>query len=134
MGYSQVILLDTHVLLWLVLEPHRISKNAASAIRAKHNEGGLAISAITLYEIAGLAAKSRIDLRASTELFLREVEIRFVVRPISGGLCAVAAALSNAYPRDPMDRMIGATAIVEGLTLITADESIRKSKMVSTIW
>jgi PIN domain nuclease of toxin-antitoxin system len=42
--------------------------------------------------------------------------------------------LPDEYPRDPMDRMIGATAIVEGLALITADAAIRKSKAVATLW
>ncbi len=96
--------------------------------------GGLGISAITLYEIAAMAAKGRIDLRASPQAFLGEVERRFVVKPITGEICAEATRLPDAYPRDPMDRLIGATAIVEGMKLITADEAIRRSHAVDTVW
>jgi PIN domain nuclease of toxin-antitoxin system len=38
------------------------------------------------------------------------------------------------YPKDPADRIIGATALVEGLSLVTADREIRRSKLVPTIW
>ncbi len=130
-----MILLDTHVLAWLVLDSRRISKNASSAILAERKAGGgLGISAITLYEIAAMAAKGRIDLRASPQAFLGEVERRFVVKPITGEICAEATRLPDAYPRDPMDRLIGATAIVEGMKLITADAAIRRSHAVDTVW
>lgn len=135
MGHAQVILLDTHALVWLVLEPHRLSKNAIFAIRSQRKEGGgLAIAAATLYEMAGLAAKGRIDFRSPPELFFRRIETDFIVQPITGRICAETMRLPESYPKDPMDRMIGATAIVEGLTLVTADETIRNSKAVATLW
>ncbi len=81
-----------------------------------------------------LSAKGRIDLRTSAESFLDEVETRFVVKPITGRICAETMRLPDSYPKDPMDRLIGATAIVEGLTLITADAAIQKSQAVPTIW
>jgi PIN domain nuclease of toxin-antitoxin system len=106
-----------------------------SAIRnARDHRGGLAIAAVTLYEIALLASRGRIDLQTSVESFLDEVEARFIVKPITGRICAETTRLPDAYPKDPMDRLIGATAIAEGLTLITADATIRKSKALSTIW
>ena len=42
--------------------------------------------------------------------------------------------LPAVYPKDPADRIIGATALVEGLPLLTADRAIRGSKTVETIW
>jgi PIN domain nuclease of toxin-antitoxin system len=45
-----------------------------------------------------------------------------------------ALALPASYPKDPSDRIIGATALVEGLSLLTADREIRKSRAVPTIW
>ncbi|MBA3915187.1 MAG: PIN domain-containing protein, partial [Acidobacteriales bacterium] len=56
-----MILLDTHVLVWSVIEPEQLSRAAAHAIRSARREGGLAISAITLYEVARLLARSRIS-------------------------------------------------------------------------
>ena len=130
-----MILLDTHVVAWLAFDPAKISKRAQTAIDAARQSGeGLAISDITLLELATLFSKGRIKLDISLESFLREVEKRFVVLPIRAGACVKALQLPPAYPNDPADRVIGATALVEGLTLLTADEKIRKSGMVRTVW
>jgi len=130
-----VILLDTHVVIWLALEPGRISKRARAAIQETRQRGeGLAVSDITLLEIATIENKGRIKLNASLEAFLAEIEARFIVLPITGRICASALALPAAYPRDPADRVIGATALVEGFPLITADDGIRRSKALKTIW
>ena len=130
-----MILLDTHVVVWLAFHPEKLSRLAASTVqKARDQRGGLAISAASLYEIATLAAKRRIDLRTSAESFLDEVEARFIVKPITGRICAETMRLPAAYPKDPIDRLIGATAIVEGFTLITADAAIRGSKAVPTLW
>ena len=79
-----MILLDTHVVLWLVSEPERLSKNARAAIdEARRNGEGLAVSCFTLIELATLYGKGRIRLGMSPESFLLEVEAQFVVLPIS---------------------------------------------------
>ena len=130
-----MVLLDTHVVIWLALEPGRISKRARAAIQETRQRGeGLAVSDITLLEIATIENKGRIKLNASLEAFLAEIEARFIVLPITGRICVSALALPAAYPRDPADRVIGATALVEGLPLITADDGIRRSKTLKTIW
>jgi PIN domain nuclease of toxin-antitoxin system len=130
-----VILVDTHVVVWLAFDARHLSRKARTAIdNARENGDGLAISDITLLELATLASRGRIQLEISLESFLREVEARFVVLPISGRACVVALGLPPAYPRDPADRIIGATAIVEGLPLLTADGEIRRSKALHTIW
>jgi len=128
-------LLDTHVVLWLTSDPAKLSGKAKTAIQdARTNGDGLAISDITLLELATLASEGRIRLNISLETFLREMEARFVVLPITGRACARAQELPAAYPKDPADRIIGATALVEGLSLITADREIRRSKALHTIW
>src|SRR2546430_4721095 len=115
--------------------PGRISKRARAAIQETRQRGeGLAVSDITLLEIATIENKGRIKLNASLEAFLAEIEARFIVLPITGRICVSALALPAAYPRDPADRVIGATALVEGLPLITADDGIRRSKTLKTIW
>jgi PIN domain nuclease of toxin-antitoxin system len=130
-----VILVDTHVVVWLAFDQNQLSKKARVAIDdARKNGDGLAISDITLLELATLASKGRIRLDISLESFLHEVEVRFVVLAISGRACARAMGLPTAYPKDPADRIIGATALVEGLSLITADREILRSKVVHTIW
>jgi PIN domain nuclease of toxin-antitoxin system len=130
-----VILVDTHVVVWLAFDQDQISRKARRAIEeARNNADGLAISDITLLELAALASKDRIHLEISLESFLQEVEARFVVLPITGRACARAIGFPASYPKDPADRIIGATALVEGLRLITADREIRQSKTVQTIW
>jgi PIN domain nuclease of toxin-antitoxin system len=130
-----VILVDTHVVVWLAFDQDRISQKARVAIDdARKNAAGLAISEITLLELATLTTKGRIHLDISLESFLQEVESRFVVLPMSGKVCARAVDLPETYPRDPADRIIGATALVSGLLLLTADRQIRRSKAVRTVW
>jgi PIN domain nuclease of toxin-antitoxin system len=130
-----VILLDTHVVVWLAFDQSQLSRNARAAINdARENGDGLAISDITLLELTTLSSRGRIRLEISLESFLREVEARFIVLPVSGRTCVRALELPKTYPKDPADRVIGATALVEGMPLITADREIRRSRALHTIW
>ena len=130
-----MILLDTHVVVWLAFDPSRLSRKAISAIdKARKGGEGLAICDIALLELAALVSKGRIHLDISLETFLQEVEARFVLLPITGRACALAFGLPEAYPKDPADRIIAATALAEGLPLLTADREIRQSKALFTIW
>jgi PIN domain nuclease of toxin-antitoxin system len=130
-----LILVDTHVVLWLLSDPSRLSKAARAAIdEARRNGSGLAICGITLLEIATAKLNGRISLSVSLESFLKDVEERFAVLPISARACARTLALPAGYPKDPADRVIGATALVEGMSLVTADREIRRAKVVKTIW
>jgi PIN domain nuclease of toxin-antitoxin system len=134
-GRALLILVDTNVVLWLAFDQARLSSKAKTIIEdARKNADGLAISGITLLELAILRSKGRISLDVSLESFLQEVESRFVVFPITGRACARTVGLPASYPKDPADRIIGATALVEGLALLTADREIRRSKIVRTIW
>jgi PIN domain nuclease of toxin-antitoxin system len=130
-----VILVDTHVVVWLAFDPRQISRKAKAAIvAARGNAEGLAISDITLLELATLVAKGRVALRVSLETFLEEIESRFIILPMNARSCARVTGLPSTFPKDPADRIITATALVEGLALITADREIRKSRAVQTIW
>jgi len=131
-----MILVDTHVVIWLAGDPRRLSRRAVAAIeQARRDEGGgLAIAAFTLFELAYLVVRKRIEVTLSVESFLEDIALRFVVIPLNAPIAARAVQLPSTYPKDPMDRIIGATALVEGLELVTADENIRRSKVLPTIW
>jgi len=130
-----LILLDTHVVLWLAFEPDKVSRNAHRRIEdARRANEGVAVSGITLLEIATAASKRRFNVALTLEAFLEHVEAMFTVLPISSRACARILELPSEYPQDPADRIIGATALVDGLTLITADRNILASQAVRTVW
>ena len=130
-----MFLLDTHVVVWSALEPDKLSKKAVVAIEETRNsDQPLFISDITLFEVANLVRRQRVLIQISMDAFLEELESWLVVVPITRHIAALSVQLPDAYPSDPMHRLIGATAMVRGLPLITADERIRKSKVVETIW
>jgi PIN domain nuclease of toxin-antitoxin system len=130
-----LILLDTHVVIWLAQDYQRVSAKAQSAIEeARKKKGGLAISDITLVEIARLSSRGRVKFVPDPESFMWEVERRFVVLPITSNIAMQAFNLPASYPKDPVDRVIGATALIGDLPLVTADRDIRQSKTVPTVW
>ena len=130
-----MILLDTHVVIWLASGDTRLSRSAQNAIHeARQTERGLAISDFTLVELSMLFRKKQFKLFISPEAFLSEVEHRFVVLPITADIALQAMELPPSYPKDPADRIIGATALIEDIPLLTADAEIRKSRAVPTIW
>jgi len=130
-----LILLDTHVVVWLASGEARMSRPAQAAINeARKSERALAISDFTLFELSQLFRKKQFSLAVSLESFLEEVEKRFVVLPIRSNIALQAFELPPTYPKDPADRIIGATALIEDLPLVTADNQIRKSAAVRTIW
>ena len=127
-------LLDTHVLLWMASDDKRLSKRAHEAIRQARRDTGIAVAAITLWEIAWLAHHQRIVVVGSVESFVRETVARVILRPVTVEVAVLAARLPESFPRDPADRLIAATAMVEGMTLVTADARIRQSKLLETVW
>jgi PIN domain nuclease of toxin-antitoxin system len=129
-----MILLDTHVVVWLAFEPDKLSKRAKEAIRAARPQGGLAIAAITLLELAWLAENGRVETTLSVESFVRRCAAKMTVLPITPEIAARAVSLPESYPKDPQDRLIGATALVEGIDLVSHDGLIRKSGIVPVIW
>ena len=130
-----MILADTHVVLWLALEPRQISPIAAKAlVEARLTGGGVAIADITIWEIAQITRKGRVDLQTPLASFLRSVESAYQVLRVTGEIATRGVGFADSYPRDPADRLIGATAVVHGLRLVTKDEPIRKSGEVDCIW
>lgn len=129
-----MILLDTHALIWLAFEPDKLSKAAREAIRESTRTGGLGISAITLWEAAWLVTHRRVDFTGTPEAFLDEISSRTAVFPITSQIAILANQLPSTYPSDPSDRLIGATAMSEGIALITKDRTIRNYKQIKTTW
>jgi PIN domain nuclease of toxin-antitoxin system len=131
-----VILLDTHVFLWLCLDPKRLSAAATTAIRKAMSAGGIAIASITLWEIAMLLHLGRVVPHTPPEAWLTELIDRsgVVVKEIGPSVAVLATQFPDDYPADPADRLIGATARAEGLILVTRDARVRASRLLRTVW
>ena len=129
-----MILLDTHVLVWAVAEPTRLSAAALEAIERFRKKDGLAIAAISLWELGMLFARGRIQAYGTIDASIRLVIEGITVKPITPEIVAVSTQFPSEYPSDPADRLIGATARIEGLALVTRDEKLRQSPLLQTIW
>jgi PIN domain nuclease of toxin-antitoxin system len=125
-----MILLDTHILVWALIAPENLSAKAKKIIRAARRSGPLAVSAISLWEIAWLAENKRIDIDVSVDTFVRRCASYVQVLPLTPEIAVRSVQFPKTYPNDPQDRIIGATAIVEGVRLLTHDRRIVKSGLV----
>lgn len=136
MGGAALILLDTHVLAWVVGDSERLSRPAASAIRRARNSDGVAISCITVWELAMMFARGRLRSRTTVDAAIEKVLVTsgVVILSITPQVAAIAAQFSDDFPKDPADRLIGATALSEGMSLVTHDERIRRNSRITTIW
>ena len=130
-----MIVLDTHVLIWLIGSPERISKTATVAIQETRLRAEMpAVSCQSFYEIARSIVRGRVKINSPLAAIVESIEMRFHVIPLSAQIGRLAAELSSSFPGDPFDRIIAASAIAHGASLVTADKNIRRSKEVKTIW
>lgn len=131
-----MIILDTHVMLWDALAPERLSAQAKAAIAQANQADGLLVCDISLWEIAMLVQKGRIqvatDCLAFINLLLQANKIQ--VRTISPQIAVLSTQLPTSINQDPADRLIVATAIIENVPLVTADRNLQNTKQVTTIW
>lgn len=130
-----MILLDTHAALWVEMAPEKLSLKAkARLLAAEDAEEAVAISCMTLWEIAYKNSRNQLELFIPCDQFLSELETDFEVLPVDRQVAMCAARLSDPFPRDPMDRLIVATALANDLILMTADGKIRRANACEVLW
>jgi len=129
-----VILLDTHALVWAVADPKRLSIAATKAINTARQQDGLAVAAVTLWELAMLFSRGRIQAYGTVEASVRLLVEGITIKPITPEIAALSVDFPSDYPTDPADRLIGATARAEGMPLISRDKSIAECSLLHVIW
>ncbi|HEY6328593.1 MAG TPA: type II toxin-antitoxin system VapC family toxin [Blastocatellia bacterium] len=126
------LLLDTHIWLWSLLQPRRLSLAVARALQSSANE--LWLSPISLWELIVLADKGRIVLPTSAEEWINKA---LAVKPFREAPLTNEVAIETSrfeLPHgDPADRFLVAAARVFGLTLVTADDRLIRSKTVQIL-
>ena len=132
-----MIVLDTHALVWWVSAPGRIPAKARRLIDGTIDSGSsLAVSSISIWEVAMLADRGRLGLTVPVDVWIASVEAlpfqQFV--PVDNRVAARAVGLKDFTHRDPADRMILSTALGLGAVLVTADARLRAYRSVKTVW
>lgn len=132
-----MIVLDTHVLIWWVNNPQKLSKKARQAIEEeKAKEKSILVSSISTLEIYRLAKNGKLQLTSHVDSWLEKIEelpsVKFI--PVDNTIAAYSVNLPDFPHKDPADRIIIATALNFGAKLVTSDERILKYKKVQTLW
>jgi len=132
---SHGILLDTHIWLWWLLGDTRLSPKEAQVLDELPPEQRPALCVISLWEVAMLVELGRVQLDLSLKDFLQRACSPETVRliPLSADVVVEMNTLPSSFHRDPADRLIVASARVEGLALATHDRKIREADLVP-IW
>ena len=131
-----MILLDTHVLVWYISDPDKLSAKADKLIEASLKEGKAAISSISIWEMAMLVKKKRLTLTMDIALWIEKIVSLPVLKiiPVDHKIAFKSVYLPGSFHRDPADRMIVATAIINNCILITSDNKIRRYHHVKSSW
>lgn len=132
-----MIVLDTHAWVWWVSDPDRLPERSRRAIQESLDGGEpVHVSSMSSWEVARLVARGRLEMVMGLDEWMALAEsapeIAFV--PVDNRIALRAVGLEDFPHRDPADRLIAATALVMGATLITADARLRAYGPLSTLW
>jgi PIN domain nuclease of toxin-antitoxin system len=122
--------------VWLVAEPDRLSTRARRHIDGEMRSGPLLVSSMSVWEVAMLSERRRLLLTIGVEDWVAQCEalpfLSFV--PVSNRIALESVRLAGSPPSDPADRIIIATALGLGATVVTADRRIRAYAPVRAVW
>lgn len=131
-----MIVLDTHVWVWLISNPENLSKRAAKAVTGALKDRSILISSISAWELALLVRKKRLKLTIEVSDWVSKSEslpfIQFV--PVTNSIALKSVNLPAPLHADPADRIIIATALSVGAPLVTKDKKLIGYSPVKTIW
>lgn len=131
---GDVIVLDTHALLWWALDPDQLSEPAQRSLARMEQEGGYA-SSISIWELGIKVKRGKLELPLAVEELAQRVERSGIVQlvPVDTSVWLRSLSLAWEHP-DPVDRVIVATALMRGVPLLTKDAIIRQWAGVTCVW
>lgn len=131
-----MIVLDTHAWLWWVSNPELLSGAATEAIAAARLRRELFVSSISVWEVAMLTQKGRLQLTLDVRDWVARCEalpfLQFV--PVNNALAVQSTRLPDGLHGDPADRIIVATTLSLGATLVTKDEKLLSYPPLKALW
>ncbi len=131
-----MIVVDTHVIIWDALKPELLSDKASEAIARANQEDGITLCDISLWEIAMLMKKGRVQVDTDYQSFINLVlqANRYLVQSITPEIARQAVQFSKKVNKDPVDRLIAATSAVNNIPLVTADKNLQAADSIKTLW
>jgi PIN domain nuclease of toxin-antitoxin system len=133
---KQVILLDTHVVVWWINEERqKFSRKARQALDRHGKRNELVISSISFFEIATLERRGRLRFNIPAAEWLANVRKlpEYRVEPVTDDIAERAGQFGDLFPGDPADRLIAATALLLAIPLLTCDEHLCEAEFLPTI-
>jgi len=131
-----MIALDTHAWIWWVSQQDKLSPAVQRALSLVSDKEPVIVSSISVWEVYTLVAKGRLALKTDVAHWVHQCELSSKIRflPVDNEIARISVQLPKGLPEDPADRLIIASAISLGATLITKDTKIRESGAVQTLW
>lgn len=123
---------DTHSLVWYFTDDPRLSSKALSAFSEAESDGNIIVPAVVLAEIMFIAKKGRITISFAETLDKIGESENFIIAPLDADILKIADKIESDL--EMHDKLIAATAIYYEAVLITRDENLSRSQIVTTVW
>ena len=131
-----MIVLDTHVWVWWVSGSGSLPRKVTTCLNEHRETGTIRVSSISVWEVAQLVERGRLELTMETEDWVARSEalpfLEFV--PVDNRIAMRSTSLPGKLRTDPADRMIVATTLALGARLVTKDDKLRRYSHVDTVW
>lgn len=126
------VLLDTHVIIWWTMEPHKLSKPVIDALQSPASD--IFVSPVSAWEIAYKHSQGKLEFPAAVIADFDQwiAKLRWSELPLTTKHAVVSARLDGAH-KDPFDRMLAGQAKLAGLHLVSADPAFKRLG-VETMW
>ena len=131
-----MILLDTHIWLWLLHDPSQLSQVAQAGIESEESQNGLLVSAISVWEVAVKSSVGKLVLPLPIDEWyqLAQTHSGIIIEPLSPIDAIASTQLPDNFHKDPADRILVAIARRYEIPLVTCDAKILNYPHVKTIW